>query len=225
MLILVSQVWLTWFALVSFLVCFMLFLTIHTLNGFAIPSLAFGFSLLGGVLLLESAAYEEIPLRSEFYSQETSSSQEVPSWATAISYDEPTPQATVSRQSVPAPQPIVSNQNGLTSQASVTGQKRPTNEARKLSDALNGRGIQNKMEFDDGYKHIDIYIPSVRLCIEVDGEKHSRDTEQWFNDLERDLHSWNDGRSTIRIPNYYVDNYLNAVADTIAKIINEKGPA
>ena len=106
--------------------------------------------------------------------------------------------------------------------AIVNKQNEPTPQAKRLHEALNKRDIHNELEFDDGHKHIDIYIPSAKLNLEVDGEYHLRESEQWFRDLKRDLHSNNEGKSTIHIPNHYVDTHLDELANVIAEVIRKK---
>jgi very-short-patch-repair endonuclease len=106
--------------------------------------------------------------------------------------------------------------------AMVNKQNEPTPQAKRLHEALNKRDIHNELEFDDGHKHSDIYIPSAKLNLEVDGEYHLRDSEQWFRDLKRDLHSNNEGKSTIHIPNHYVDTHLDELANVIAEVIRKK---
>jgi len=97
-----------------------------------------------------------------------------------------------------------------------------TPQAIILSEALRYRGIRNELEHDDGHKHVDIYIPSAKLNLEVDGKYHLTDPEQWFCDLKRDLHSHNEGKSTIHIPNHYVDTDLDRLANVIAEVIRKK---
>ena len=106
--------------------------------------------------------------------------------------------------------------------AMVNKQNEPTPQAEKLHEALKERGIHSELEFDDGHKHVDIYLPSAKLNLEVDGEYHLRDSEQWFRDLKRDLHSNNEGKSTIHIPNHYVDTHLDELANVIAEVTRKK---
>ena len=106
--------------------------------------------------------------------------------------------------------------------AIVNKQNEPTPQARKLHDALEERGIYNELEPFDGHKHVDISIPGAKLNLEVDGEYHLRESEQWFRDLKRDLHSNNEGKSTIHIPNHYVDTHLDELASVIAEGVSEK---
>jgi len=65
-------------------------------------------------------------------------------------------------------------------------------------------------------------IPWAKLNLEVDGEYHRTNPEQWFCDLKRDLYSHNEGKSTIHIPNHYVDTHLDELANVIAEVIRKK---
>jgi len=102
--------------------------------------------------------------------------------------------------------------------AMVNKQNEPTPQAKKLHDALNIRDIHNELEFDDGHKHVDIYVPSAKLNLEADGKYHLTDPEQLFRDLKRDSYSHEKGISTIHIQNDFVEWKLDELADTIAKV-------
>jgi very-short-patch-repair endonuclease len=106
--------------------------------------------------------------------------------------------------------------------ATVNNQNEPTSQAKKLHEALKERGIYNELEPFDGYKHVDISIPWAKLDLEVDGEYHRTISDQWFSDLKRDLYSHNKGKSTIHIPNHYVDTHLDELANVIAEVIRKK---
>jgi len=104
----------------------------------------------------------------------------------------------------------------------VNRQNEPTPQAKRLHEALNRRDIHNELEFDDGRKHVDIHIPSAKLNLEVDGKYHLTDPEHLFRDLERDSYSHLDGIATIRIPNFYVDNDLDKIANAIAEVARKR---
>ena len=76
--------------------------------------------------------------------------------------------------------------------ADATSSSKITPQARKLSDALRQRGIKNKLEDYDGYKHVDISIPWARLNVEIDGRHHVLNPKQLYSDLERDSFSQED---------------------------------
>jgi very-short-patch-repair endonuclease len=106
--------------------------------------------------------------------------------------------------------------------AMVEKQNEPTPQAKRLHEALKKRNIHNELEFDDGYKHIDISIPLAKLNLEVDGKYHLTDPEHLFRDLERDSYSHLDGIDTIRIPNIYVDRDLDEIANCIAEVARKR---
>jgi very-short-patch-repair endonuclease len=106
--------------------------------------------------------------------------------------------------------------------AIVTTQNEPTPQARRLHEALKERGIFNKLEPFDGYKHVDISIPWAKLNIEIDGKYHLTFPEHLFRDLQRDACSHNDGIDTIRIPNLYVDSDLDGIANSIAVVARKR---
>ena len=97
-----------------------------------------------------------------------------------------------------------------------------TPQAIKLSEALKDRGIHNELEYNDGYKRVDISIPSAKLYLEIDGRYHLTDSNQLFRDLERDSFSHNDGKSTIHIQNDFVDRNLDELAYSIAEVAKKR---
>jgi very-short-patch-repair endonuclease len=97
-----------------------------------------------------------------------------------------------------------------------------TPQSVKLSEALRERGINNEREHSDGYKHVDIYIPQANLYLEINGKYHLTDPGHLFRDLQRDACSHKDGIDTIRIPNFYVENHLDEVADAIAEVARKR---
>ncbi|MCW4002722.1 MAG: DUF559 domain-containing protein [Candidatus Bathyarchaeota archaeon] len=101
-------------------------------------------------------------------------------------------------------------------------QPKITPQARSLSEALRKRGIKNKLEDYDGYKHVDISIPWARLNIEIDGRHHLLNPKQLYSDLERDSFSQNDEKSTIRITNDAIERDLDGIADSIAKVARRR---
>jgi hypothetical protein len=65
----------------------------------------------------------------------------------------------------------------------------PTREALALVEALKERGVYAETEHWDGHKHIDIFVPSLKLYIEVDGIRHDISALQIATDLKRDHYS------------------------------------
>jgi very-short-patch-repair endonuclease len=106
--------------------------------------------------------------------------------------------------------------------STISKQNEPTPQAKRLHEALNQRNIVNELEFDDGHKHVDISIPSVRLNVEIDGKYHLTDPEHLFRDLQRDSYSHLGGVDTVRIPNSYVDNFLDELADSLAEVVRKR---
>jgi very-short-patch-repair endonuclease len=106
--------------------------------------------------------------------------------------------------------------------AMTNEQNEPTPQAKRLHEALKKRDIHNELEFDDGYKRTDISIPWARLNLEIDGKYHLTDPEHLFRDLKRDSYSHIDGIDTIRIPNFYVDNHLDEIANAIAEVARKR---
>ncbi len=94
----------------------------------------------------------------------------------------------------------------------------PTKQVLKLADALTKRGVEFQMEYWDGHKHIDIYIPKDNLYIEVDGVHHVTNHKQIIADFNRDYFSFKDGYFTKRITNELIDEHAEEIADAIAHI-------
>ena len=90
--------------------------------------------------------------------------------------------------------------------------------ARKLHKAIVRRGVDAKIEHDDGHKHIDIYIPGARIAIEVDGIQHYTNPKQIISDFGRSRGSQKEGVNTIHIPNDLVIKYLKKIADALAEV-------
>jgi very-short-patch-repair endonuclease len=93
---------------------------------------------------------------------------------------------------------------------------------RKLFNALLARGVPAEMEEGDGHKHVDIGIPSARIYIEVDGLHHLTSAEQILRDITRDHYSNDEGKATIHVPNEFLDTHLDAIADAIAMVVQER---
>lgn len=94
---------------------------------------------------------------------------------------------------------------------------KPTKYVLMLKKALTTLGIKTKIEVPDGYKHIDITIPSARMNIEVDGEQHLTDPNQIVSDLSREHFSDQKGFETIHIQNKEIENNLPSIASALAE--------
>jgi very-short-patch-repair endonuclease len=93
----------------------------------------------------------------------------------------------------------------------------PTKEALLLNTALNEAGLETKLEHWDGHKHIDIFIPSKKVYIEVDGVQHYTSDRQILSDLQRNHYSDDDGYRTIRIPSLLIPSKLESIVKAVVK--------
>ena len=100
--------------------------------------------------------------------------------------------------------------------------KKVTPQARRLSRALKDLHVCHELEYYDGYKHVDIAIPSARLFLELDGTQHGFNPKQMIADDERDKYSQNAGWTTKRIPNVWIDKNVNKLANSIAILVRKR---
>ena len=98
--------------------------------------------------------------------------------------------------------------------------KKSTKEAQKLYEILIKNGFDAKLEFWDGFKHIDIAIPNHKVNIEVDGKQH-QNKKQALADLKRTYHSFKKGYVTIRVPNKLVQENISETANYIMRFLKE----
>lgn len=92
-------------------------------------------------------------------------------------------------------------------------------EAIQLYYGLKEAGVNTMLEWWDGKKSVDIAISRVKLNIEIDAEYHMLTHEQAINDLERTMHSFKNGFTTIRIPHVLIKHYLKETVDNILGIM------
>ncbi|MDE3740265.1 hypothetical protein [Maribacter polysaccharolyticus] len=92
-------------------------------------------------------------------------------------------------------------------------------EAIQLYYGLKEVGVQAMLEWWDGKKSVDIAISRVKLNIEIDTEYHRLTHEQAINDLERAMHSFKNGFTTIRIPHVLIQHYLKETVNNILGIM------
>lgn len=92
-------------------------------------------------------------------------------------------------------------------------------EAVQLYYALKEAGINAMLEWWDGKKSIDIAISRVKLNIEIDSEYDKLTEEDAINNLEKAMHSFKNGFTTIRIPHIVVRYYLNETVKNIIGIM------
>ena len=95
-------------------------------------------------------------------------------------------------------------------------QKTVTPQAIKLSRALENLGVEHTLEYDDGFKHVDIAIEWAKLYIELDGKQHGLSVKQMCADDDRDNYSQQAGFCTKRIPNTLVDENADKLAVSVA---------
>jgi very-short-patch-repair endonuclease len=101
-------------------------------------------------------------------------------------------------------------------------QKTVTPQAIKLSNALKNLDVKHQLEYDDGFKHVDIAIEYAKLYLELDGSQHAYSPKQMCTDDERDKHSQREGFTTKRIPNIWVDRDVDRLAYSIAVLANKR---
>ena len=99
-----------------------------------------------------------------------------------------------------------------------TPKPEPTPQVLKLAQALEEKGIKLELEHWDGHKHVDIYIPSARLYIEVNGLMHYTDPETILRDLKRTHFSDGDDFDTLELTNQLVDSHLEEITKAIFEI-------
>jgi very-short-patch-repair endonuclease/cell division protein FtsL len=97
-------------------------------------------------------------------------------------------------------------------------QKTVTTQALKLSEALNEKGVNHTLEYDDGFKHVDIAIKWAKLYLEIEGAQHLYTPKQMITDYKRDNYSLKDGFYTIRIPNTIIQKDVRSVAECVADL-------
>ncbi len=96
----------------------------------------------------------------------------------------------------------------------------PTKHAISLHNALKKVGVEAFLEYFDGHKHVDIYVPKGKIYIEIDGAHHYTSAFQIRTDFVRDHHSDDDGFHTLRIANEVVEREAIKIARAIQKIVN-----
>ena len=101
-------------------------------------------------------------------------------------------------------------------------QKTVTPQALKLSKALNEMDVKHTLEYNDGFKHVDIAIEWAKIYLELDGSQHGFSPKQMCTDDERDKYSLKDGFVTKRIPNIWIDKDVDKLALSIATLANKR---
>lgn len=93
--------------------------------------------------------------------------------------------------------------------------------AKLFALELQSRNVNLEMEKNDGFKHIDIAIPSYFLNLEIDGSQHYTNVEQCTSDIKRTCRSLEKGFVTIRIPNILIEKEgdRKITADEIVRLL------
>ncbi len=97
-----------------------------------------------------------------------------------------------------------------------------SSHAKILFDALLKEEIFTILEHCDEHKCVDLYIPEIKLFIEVDGLSHFIDPEQIMTDFARDHHSDDAGFNTMRIPNVLIEKNLSSIVSAIRKVVSRE---
>jgi very-short-patch-repair endonuclease len=95
-----------------------------------------------------------------------------------------------------------------------------TQEVKDLYLALRLRGVPALIEYNDGFKTVDIVIHEIKVHIEVDGGQHIYNPDQAYTDLQRTYFSFVEGYITFRIPNVLIRKNLGKTIDSLIKILN-----
>jgi very-short-patch-repair endonuclease len=98
----------------------------------------------------------------------------------------------------------------------------PTNEENKLAQTLIKTGIKLKQQYEYDGKTVDIFIPDVKLTIEVDGGQHLTKPEQILSDFHREYHDELKGIHTLHIPNEFIrdEDWFNELVKAIVGVID-----
>jgi len=96
--------------------------------------------------------------------------------------------------------------------------KKATEQEIKLFNALKKRGLECKLNYNDGHKTVDIAINDSKIYIEIDGLYHYLRPKQLVADIKRTRWSVKNGFSTIHYFNSIIDDHLESVADAICKV-------
>jgi very-short-patch-repair endonuclease len=97
----------------------------------------------------------------------------------------------------------------------------PTYYAKLLEKYLKKLGIKVEEEVNrDGFKHVDLSVPTAKLDIEVDGSQHLTDPDQIMTDYTRAYYSREAGYETLHVHNKDLeeDKEARAIASAIAEV-------
>lgn len=94
-----------------------------------------------------------------------------------------------------------------------------TKHEELLVEALEKRGVKVLPQFNDSYKHIDLYLPEAGINIEVDGIQHLINAQNILSDFGRTYYADKAGYNTIHIQNEVLEKYLEKIADAITEVV------
>lgn len=89
---------------------------------------------------------------------------------------------------------------------------------------LKAKNIAVEIEKNDGFKTVDISIPSAKINIEIDGNHHSK-ADQALRDLMRTMFDWKKGITTLHIPNDLIHQKLPKVVSIIHEMVLHTNPS
>ncbi len=92
-------------------------------------------------------------------------------------------------------------------------------EAIQLYYGLKKMGIRAMLAWWDGKKTVHLAVSRVKLNIEIDTGHGAMTHDQAMNDLEETMHSFKNGFTTIRIPDFLVHKYLQETLVNVEGII------
>ena len=89
-------------------------------------------------------------------------------------------------------------------------------EAVMLYYGLRAAGARPMLAWWDGKKTVDLALSRVKLNIEIDRGLEAMTHEQAMHELEQTMHSFRNGFTTIRIPDFLIRNHLR---ETVGNVI------
>lgn len=99
---------------------------------------------------------------------------------------------------------------------------KPTRQVLDLKTELEKRGVKSVTEYNDGHKHVDLYIPTANIYIEVDGIQHLINPDQIIADFKREHYSDMAKYDTLHINNDILENHLERISEAITKVVLER---
>lgn len=92
-------------------------------------------------------------------------------------------------------------------------------EAIMLYYRLKEAGVSAMLAWWDGKRTVDLAVSRAKLNIEIDCGFEGMTHDQALHGLEQSMHSFRNGFTTIRIPDFLVRNYLSETTSNILGII------